>query len=267
MIFIKKINLSHCFILYPLSFILFLSGCMTSEYNLGTHTQDIYFYSSQKEAAMGKNIHKQVAEEFKISINPYDIERIEKIAEDITEVSDREELNYYFYVIDKENKREEIINAFSLPGGYIYIFKDLLDILDEDQLAFVLAHEMAHIVSRHHIKRLQAAMGYNLLLVASTAAPSDNNFSGGLSFALAQIMSAHSRGDEFNADSLAVKYTKLSGYDPQAGLELLEKLYQKSKEQIRPLSYFRTHPYPAQRIANIKKQLHIALDAEDYINY
>ncbi|MCF7874158.1 MAG: M48 family metalloprotease [Candidatus Omnitrophica bacterium] len=260
---IKNIN----FNLYPLTFILLFSGCMTTEYNVGTHSQDVYFFSTEKEVAMGKNVAQQVAKEFELSANPYDIERVQKIAEDITEVSDREELNYYFYVIDKEDKKEEMINAFSLPGGYIYIFKDLLDILGEDELAFVLAHEMAHIVSRHHIKRLQAAMGYNLILIASTAAPSDDNFSGGLSFALAQIMSAHSREDEFNADSLAIKYSKLSGYNPKAGLELLEKLYQKSKEQIRPLSYFRTHPYPAQRIANIKRQLYISLDAEDYINF
>ncbi|MCF7887966.1 MAG: M48 family metalloprotease [Candidatus Omnitrophica bacterium] len=262
----KKLFLSFS-IFYLLTSIFLISGCMTTEYNLGTHTQDIYFFSTEKEVAMGKNVARQVAKEFQVSSNPYDIKRIEKIAKKITEVSDRGELNYYFYVIDKEDKKEEMINAFSLPGGYIYIFKDLLDILDEDQLAFVLAHEMAHIVSRHHIKRLQAAMGYNFILIASTAAPSDDNFSGGLSFALAQIISAHSREDEFNADSLAVKYTKLSGYDPKAGLELLEKLYQKSKEQIRPLSYFRTHPYPAQRIANIKRQLHISLDAEDYINF
>ncbi len=252
---------------YLLSAIFFISGCMTTEYNVGTQSQDIYFFSTEKEVAMGKNVAKQVAKEFKVSANPYDIKRVQEIAKNITEVSDRQELNYYFYVIDKEDKQEEIINAFSLPGGYIYIFKDLLDILGEDQLAFVLAHEMAHIVSRHHVKRLQAALGYNLLLVASTVAPSDDNFSGGLSFALAQIMSAHSRGDEFNADNLAVKYAKKAGYNPKAGLEVLEKLYQKSKDQIRPLSYFRTHPYPAQRIANIKQRLHIALDAEDYINY
>ncbi|MCF7917031.1 MAG: M48 family metalloprotease, partial [Candidatus Omnitrophica bacterium] len=185
-------------IFYFLTSIFLISGCMTTEYNLGTHTQDIYFFSTEKEVAMGKNVARQVAKELQISSNPYDIKRIEEIAKKITEVSDRQELNYYFYVIDKEDKQEEMINAFSLPGGYIYIFKDLLDILDEDELAFVLAHEMAHIVSRHHIKRLQAAMGYNLLLVASTVAPSDDNFSGGLSFALAQIMSAHSREDEFN---------------------------------------------------------------------
>ncbi|MCF7894431.1 MAG: M48 family metalloprotease, partial [Candidatus Omnitrophica bacterium] len=178
----KKLFLSSS-IFYLLTSIFLISGCMTTEYNVGTHSQDVYFFSTEKEVAMGKNVAQQVAKEFELSANPYDIERVQKIAEDITEVSDREELNYYFYVIDKEDKKEEMINAFSLPGGYIYIFKDLLDILGEDELAFVLAHEMAHIVSRHHIKRLQAAMGYNLILIASTAAPSDDNFSGGLSFA------------------------------------------------------------------------------------
>ncbi len=254
-----------CFLLFVLFFL--FSGCVTTEYNVGTHSQDIYFFSTQKEVAMGKNISRQVAEQFKVSTNPYDIKRIQQIADKITEVSGRKELNYYFYVIDEKDKQEEVINAFSLPGGYIYIFKDLFDILDDNELAFVLAHEMAHIVSRHHIKRLQAAMGYNLILVASTAAPSEDSFTGGLSFALSQIMAAHSREDEFNADDLAVDYCSKSGYDSKAGLRVLEKLYQENKKKIRPLSYFKTHPFPAQRIANIKKQLHLPLAVEDYINY
>jgi hypothetical protein len=80
-------------IYHLLSAIFLISGCMTTEYNLGTHSQDIYFFSSEKEAVMGKNISRQVAKEFEISANSYDLERVEKIAGNITEVSDRGELN------------------------------------------------------------------------------------------------------------------------------------------------------------------------------
>ncbi len=255
------------FILYPLSFILFLSSCLSSEYNVATHRQDVFFYSTEKEVTMGRNIAKAISKEFKLSNSPYDIQRVQKIADQIVEVIDRQELSYYFYVILEDEKGESHINAFSLPGGYVYIFKELLDMLDDDELAFVIAHEIGHIVSRHHIKRLQAAMGYNLLLIASAQAPADPEFSRGLSFAIVQMLVAYSREDEFNADELAVKYCQLAGFDPKAGIEVQEKLYKESKKKLRPISYFRTHPYTAQRIRRIKERLHLPLGVEDYINF
>jgi len=257
-------SLTHLLIF---SFIFLLSGCVTTEYNVGTGKQDIYFYSTDSEIIMGRNIAKKISEEFKISNSPDDIQRINRIANKIVEVLDRKELSYYFYIIEEDQEGKSQVNAFSLPGGYSYIFRGLLDILDnDDQLAFILAHEVGHIVSRHHMKRLQAAMGYNLLTVVSSAAGTSSEFRRGLSFALIQILAGYSREDEFNADELAVKYCKPSGFDPTAGIEVLEKLYKESKKIIRPLSYFRTHPYPAQRIRHIKETLQLPLGVDDYIN-
>ena len=248
-------------------FALYLCGCITTEYNVATHKKDILLYSTEKEVAMGRNIAKAIARDFKISNSPYDIERVSKIADKITGVVDRKELNYFFYVIEEDEEGESQINAFSLPGGYVYIYKELLDLLSDDELAFVLAHEIGHIVSLHQIKRLQAAMGYNIAMIASIGAKADFQFSKGLSFALAQILMGYSREDEFVADELAVKYCKLVGFDPIVGIEVLEKLYREGKKKIRPLSYFKTHPYTAQRIKNIKESLHLPLSADDIINF
>ena len=246
---------------------LLMCGCFSSEYSVATHTQDVFFYSTEKEVAMGRNIARRIAEEFIISNSPYDIKRLQAITSRVVEVIDRQELSYYFYIVLEDEKGKDHINAFSIPGGYVYIFKELMDLLDDDELAFVVAHEIGHIVSRHHIKRLQAAMGYNLLVIASSQAPADPQFSRGVSLALAQILTAYSREDEFNADELAVKYCKLAGYDPNAGIRVQEKLYAANKEELRPLSYFKTHPYTAQRIRKIKERLHLPLGVEDYINF
>ncbi|UCD15876.1 MAG: M48 family metalloprotease [Candidatus Omnitrophota bacterium] len=243
-------------------FSLLLSGCLSSEYNVATHKQDIFFYSTEKEMALGQNIARKVASEYKISANPDDIMRVNQTGEAIVDVCDRKEISYYFYVIEDDEK-----NAFSVPGGYVYIYKGLLDLLDDDELTFVLAHEVGHIVSRHSIKRLQAAMGYNLLLIASRGVSSDPQFSKGLSFALAQIMAGYSREDEFCADELAVEYTKATGSQPKAGISVLEKLYQESKKKLRPISYFRTHPFTAPRIKHIKEVLRLPIDVDDYINF
>ena len=247
-------------------FIIFLAGCISSEYNVGTQTQDIYFFSTEREVAMGRNIARKIAEEFKISQNPYDLERLDKASSKLVAVTDRKEISYYFYVIEEDDEGKSQVNAFALPGGYVYIFKELLDLLSDDELAFVLSHEMGHIVSRHSIKRLQAAMGYNLLIVASAGASQDAKFTQGLSFALAQILMGYSREDELNADELGVKYCKLSGFEPKAGIAVQEKLYAENKKETHPLSYFRSHPYTDQRIRRIKEMLHLPLDVEDYIN-
>ena len=247
-------------------FLIFIAGCITTEYNVGTRRSDIIFYSTEKEIALGEKLAKEILKSFKVSNNPIDIKRVNSIGEKIASVCDRQEINYYFYVVeaDQNNKREK--NAFSLPGGYIFIFKDLLDMLNDNELAFVLAHEVAHVVSRHVIKKLQAAMGYNLLIIGSMVGTKDPDFTSGLSFALAQVMSAYSRLDEFNADELAVKYLNILGIDPKVGIDVLEKLYRENKKEIRPISYFRTHPYTAERIRHIKETLRLPLSVDDYIN-
>jgi len=242
--------------------IITLSGCISTEYTVATHKQDIFFYSTEKEVAIGKNIAKQIASEFKISKDPKEVERVNRIGSKIAAVCDRKDIHYYFYVIDKDE-----YNAFSIPGGYVYIYKKLMDSLNDDELAFVLGHEIGHIVARHAIKRLQAAMGMNLLMIASTQANAEPGFQEGLYFALANITMAYSRDDEFTADELGTKYIKLAGFNPKAGIEVLNKLYNNQKKQpLREYSYFRTHPYAAQRIAHIKKYLGLPLDVNDYIN-
>ncbi len=247
---------------------IFLSGCsVNTEYNVGTHKEDLMFYSTEKEISLGQAYAKIIAKEMKISKNPVDIERVNRIGQKLVNVCDRKELNYYFYVINANEKGETgDKNAFSIPGGYIYIYKGLLDDLNDDELAFVLAHELGHIVSRHGIKNAQASTVYGILAAAAGAASRDPQFAQGVSFALAQIMVAYSREDEFNADELAVKYTKAAGYNPKAGIEVMEKLYKDNKKKLYPISYFRTHPYTAERIAHIKEDLHLPLDVNDYIN-
>ena len=242
--------------------ILFLSGCIETEYDIGTHKQDIFFYSTAKEVAIGRAISHQISAKLKILKDPSYLKRLRSIASKIVAVCDRRDIHYYFYIIDKDEK-----NAFSLPGGYVYIYKGLMDILTNQELAFVVAHEVGHIVSRHAIKRLQASMGINLLMLASTAVHTNPEFLQGLSFTLAQVMMAYSRQDEFNADELATKYLKLAGFDPTAGIRTLNKLYEEEKKgPIREYSYSRTHPYVAQRISHIKEYLGLPLGINDYIN-
>lgn len=244
--------------------ILFFSGCITTEYNPATHRQDIFFYSTEREIRLGRNLSRAVEKKYKLIKEPLLIKRINKIGKRIIEVCERKEINYSFYLIEGKEK-----NAFSLPGGYVYLCKGLLDILEsDDEIGFVLAHEVAHIVARHSIKRLQASLGYNLLLLASSQVDSTGGLPQGLSLILATIMSGYSQEDEFLADKLALKYMKKAGYNPEAGIKVLEKLEKAGdKEPSSRLAYFRTHPYIFQRIRKAKEYLGLPLEVKDILNF
>ena len=221
------------------------------------------YHSTESEMNMGSNLAREIARQYPISNDPKDIERVNRIGARIAAHCARKELNYYFYVIDDKKTK----NAFSIPGGYVYIFKGLLDILNDNELAYVIAHEVGHIVARHAMKQMEKATGATLAAIASIFVRTNNpDVVAGVSLAMAQLMSGYSQECEFEADSLAVKEAKLAGYDPKAGINALEKLYKESKKETGPINYFRSHPYTAERLRNIRETLRMPISVDDYIN-
>jgi predicted Zn-dependent protease len=145
-----------------------------------------------------------------------------------------------------------------LPGGFIYINKGLLDILNDDELAFVLGHELGHVAARHAVKKIQANMAYQML--AGIAFSGMENKAGGLvtlaksaNVAYNLIELGYSRDDEYQSDYLGVKYAFKAGFNPNAALTSLEKLKNNQESKSQLLVYLRTHPYVDDRINSLKK--------------
>ncbi len=172
-------------------------------------------------------------------------------------------MSYSFNVID-----EDEVNAFALPGGYIFVYSGLIKIIEnDDELAGVLAHEIAHVVAKHSIKRLQAVLGYDLLRILATAAGSDKELRKGVDVAIGQLILSYSIEDELLADKLGVRYLKEAGYDQNAMLTFLKKLQEVNrKAPIRPLRRSRTHPYIPERIRALKQEISGEIDFTDYLN-
>jgi septum formation protein len=254
----KKIGISMLIAIIAIN----IFGCST-EYNIATGREDLIFYGTQKEVNLGRSISRAYEREFKLVEDATLQERVRGVGEKIVSVCDRRDINYYFRVVeDKE------VNAVSLPGGYIYINQGLIDVIDvdtDDELACILAHEVGHIVAKHQIKKLQAVAGYTFLniLASQTTSP---EFTRGMNVAMVSIMTAYSREDELLADKLAIIYSRRAGYNPEAMITVLEKLKEASKKDIRPINYFRTHPYISERIAKAKQILHGTMDFSDYLN-
>ncbi|MCK5084001.1 MAG: M48 family metalloprotease, partial [Candidatus Omnitrophica bacterium] len=158
------------------------------------------------------------------------------------------------------------INAVSLPGGYVYVFRGLIEKVDnDDELAGVIAHEVGHITARHGVKRMQNAYAALILQVASTQ--TNARVAGGVNFALNSLFLEHSKQDEFEADRLGVKYLKKAGYNPKAMVAFLEKLkIEKEKAPRNRYSYWRTHPYLSQRISVVNQEITGKLEFRDYLN-
>ena len=246
-----------------------LAGCATS-YNVATQHNESLVISTQKEVELGEAVAKQVQKEFTIIRDPNLLARLDRVGQRVAAVVDRKELTYRFNIFE-EKEGETLPNAFALPGGPIYITASLMNLLkSDDELAAVLGHELGHVQAKHAIKRLQGAMGLQLLeILAATAGGARKNPGTlqGVDLALASVLTEYSQADELEADRLGVRYLEKAGYRPGAALDALTHLRDYlQKQPERRYSYFRTHPYFADRLRVIRQESQGKLTFDDYIN-
>jgi predicted Zn-dependent protease len=244
-----------CFLLVALLPV-FSSGCATI-YNPATGRNEAIFINTASEVAIGNSAASQIATRYKISSDQEDIKRLEDIGAMIAAVSDRQDLDYRFYIIE-----DKTLNAFTIPGGHVYMFRGLYEKLDDDELAAVLAHEIGHVAARHIVKKMQASLGYQLLstlaLAAYTKGQDDKKtksagylgYAAATAFNLVQL--GYSRQDEYQADELSVKYTKAAGFNPEGMKNALDVLRAEEKKGF-PVPYIlRSHPYIDERIERLE---------------
>lgn len=246
--------------LYFLLSTFYLTGCST-EYNLATQQQETLLYGTEKEVSIGEAMAAKMEQQYEMATDVDTNERVQKILDRLVAVCDRKDIVYFIKVIDKD-----LMNAVSLPGGYVYVFKGLIDKVDnDDELAGVIAHEIAHITARHAVKRIQNV--YGALILQGLASQSNTKVAQGVGLALTSLFMEYSQEDEFEADRLGVKYLKKAGFDPTGMARLLEKLRQEEeKGKIREYSYWRTHPYISQRISVVNQAITGKMDFKDYLN-
>lgn len=187
---------------------------------------------------------------------------VNEIGRRLVEVSDRPDLRFTFTLMD-----EAVVNAYALPGGFIFVNRGLLSYLNtEDQLAAVIAHEIGHIAARHHAKGEHARRAANVLgglASITTQYYTGNNVLSALpSYVGQSLVSGYGRKAELTADKLGSKYLTLAGYNHKAMLETLsilkqQELFQKKLQRDkggRAPSYhgvFSTHPKKDKRLHQV----------------
>ncbi|RKZ34703.1 MAG: peptidase M48 Ste24p, partial [Gammaproteobacteria bacterium] len=208
--------------------------------------------SEDSELALGRQTHTQVIERYGRYENPALQNLVQRIGETLAANSHRTGLIYRFTVLDSQE-----VNAFALPGGYIYITRGLLAFLNgEDELAAVLGHEIGHVTARHSVRQYTAQQAANIgvtlgaILVPQMRTQNVGNLAGVLSTAL---LRGYGREHELEADRLGAEYLARTGYDPAAMLRVItvlknQELFERERAQVEnrePKVYhgvFSTHP-------------------------
>lgn len=190
-------------------------GC---EINPATGEKQLSLISEQQEIALGAQeapeVEKQVGGiDDDPALNAY----VTRIGKSLAAVSERPNLPWTFKIVNSDD-----VNAFSMPGGYIYVNKGLLKKMDnEAQLACVLGHEIGHVTARHGVQQLQQSIGAQILLEAIGAGGGEN------AQAVAQVATKlvqlkYSRKDEYKADELGVRYAVAANYNPQGMVQVFQ---------------------------------------------
>jgi predicted Zn-dependent protease len=186
------------------------------------------FMSPEEEVQIGRDEHPKIVAQFGGEYaDPRVREYVSRIGKSLAARSELPDLDWHFTVLNSD-----MVNAFALPGGYIYVTRGLLALASsEAELAGVLGHEIAHVTARHSAQRYSRgaiAQGGTVLatviggvLLGDTGAQlAQTVVGGGAQLALA----SYSRDQEFQADQLGVRYLARASYDPAAMARFLEKL-------------------------------------------
>lgn len=219
-------------------------------------SKGLNFYTLDQEMALGKQLAIEVEREAKIVDDPIISEYINRLGQNLARNSD-----VTFPVTFKLIEADEI-NAFTLPGGYIFINTGLLELSgNEAELASAMAHEIGHAAARHATRQASRDRLVNIgtLPLAILGGPAARL---ALTAATPMASMRFSREFETEADLLGLQYLWKSGYDPTATIDLFEALESTEKRQPGTvLKLFRTHPLTPDRIEKTQKNIDKLLPA------
>jgi predicted Zn-dependent protease len=211
-----------------------------------TGRREISLMSEADEIAYGRQADVEIRREMGI----YDDERLQRYVRDLgdllAKLSHRPHLPWTFAVVD-----QQAVNAFALPGGYIYITRGILSYLDnEAELAGVLGHEIAHVTARHAAQQsTRAGLGGIGLAVLGVFVPATQPFSDLTAAALGVAFLKYGRDDERESDRLGMEYAAQGGWDPAGVPNFLATLARIDALSVRGVpNWLSTHPEPAERV-------------------
>lgn len=228
-----------------------LSGCSV---NPSTGRRQFILVSSDQTAEMGAAAMPELVQEYGGEVSSPSLRSyVRNIGQQLASLTEAEyaDVDWEFTVLDSD-----VVNAFALPGGKVFISEGLLARLgDEAQLAGVLGHEIGHVTARHVDERISQAAALELgISVLGAATESQLAQLGGQLFGQGYLL-RFGRSQELEADAQGLKYMTYAGYDPAALLDVMRVLDEATSGGGQPPEFLSTHPYPETRIEAIQAAL------------
>jgi predicted Zn-dependent protease len=217
-----------------------------------TGRREISLMSEAQEVQIGQ----QADVEIRQAMPPYDDPELQqyvsRMGQEMARRSHRPDLPWTFTVVDVA-----AVNAFAVPGGYIYVTRGLLaHMTDEAELAGVLGHEIGHVTARHSAQQYTRAVGGQAALLGlGIFVPATRPFGDAIGTGLQLLFLRYGREDELQSDRLGVEYASASGWDPAGVPDFLTTLSRLTEETDRRgiPNWLSTHPLPEDRVRIVQE--------------
>ncbi len=232
-----------------------ISGCAT---NPATGAPELVLMSEKKEIEIGAQMHREIVAKNGLNRGQDLQDYVNGIGQELAAVSERPDLDFTFTVLD-----DDTVNAFALPGGYIYVTRGLLAHLkSEAELAAVLGHEIGHVTARHAVSRDRQNKLLGALGIASAIATGSTVASEATNIVGQGVVSRYGRQQELQADELGATYIAKVGYPSDAAANSIEVIKRKELFELEQArlegrkanvyhGFFATHPDNDTRLREI----------------
>ncbi|MGD9728300.1 MAG: M48 family metalloprotease, partial [Nitrospiraceae bacterium] len=250
------VGLLKCSLLLLLSLVLWVgSGCSV---NPVSRLPEVTLITVEQEKKLGADEAVKVERQMGLLQDPALVPYVESVGQRLAEQSPRRDIPYRFHIVDMAEP-----NAFALPGGYVYVTRGLLALVNtEDELAGVVGHEIGHVAARHTVQKISKQGPFAIITglvagVTGLVSPLVGNIVGGVGeFAQSLVFSPYSRSQENEADEVGQEMAAKAGWEPEGLPDFLNTLEREESlmhDGPRRPSFFDSHPATPDRVANTSK--------------
>jgi predicted Zn-dependent protease len=237
---------------------IYFAGCLAS--TPYTHRKQLVLYSPQQEIQMGYQSARQILQKEPLSRDPRLNQIVQRVGSRIAAAAAQPNYKWQFFVIDKD-----IPNAFCLPGGKVFVYKGLFKVIEnEDQLAVVIGHEVAHAIARHGAERMSVMQLGRLGEKVAARTIAGGRYANTIDKAYGAtegvgLILPFSRKFEYEADEIGLYLMTQAGYDPNQAIPFWENMRRISAGKRKPPEFLSTHPADRNRIAKLRRLIPKAL--------
>lgn len=225
-----------------------------------TLEKEFMIISEEKEISIGARSDPVIVQQYGLYDDPALQDYVKEVGQKLVKVCARKNIDYHFKLLDSDD-----VNAFALPGGYIYLTRGIMALMNsEAEMAGVLGHEIGHVVGRDSANQISQQTWFQIVAIAGMAAsPSTRELAMAGNMLFNAVMLGYGREKEFLADAQGVDYMFKAGYDPRQMVRFLSTLGKMYQGPAGYAQYLTTHPFITDRINRAEAQAKVLTAMDD----